>query len=103
MVQLIHAVIRRSLNQAVKWGLITRNPALATNPPKPKKTEMKFFNEDQVKRLLVEVDETKYSALYHLAVTTGMRQGELLGLIWSDIDWENKQIRVQRQAQRITG
>ena len=44
-----------------------------------------------------------FSALFHLAVTTGLRQGELLGLKLSDIDWDNKQTHVQRQSQMITG
>ncbi|MBT3320753.1 MAG: site-specific integrase [Anaerolineae bacterium] len=102
-VRLTHAVLRRAMNQAVMWGLIGRNPVLAVKPPKQQKKEMKYLTEAQVKVLLGAVDETRYSALYYLAVTTGLRQGELLGLKWSDFDWGNKRFQVQRQLQRITG
>jgi len=101
-VEFIHAVLRRSLNQALMWGLIARNPALATKPPKPKKKEMKYLTKEQVKILLSAVQGTRYSALYHLAVTTGLRKGELLGLKWDDVDWENKRLQVRRQLQRIS-
>ena len=53
--------------------------------------------------MLDAVEGTRYYALYYLAVTTGLRQGELLGLKWADFDWENKRFQVQRQLQRITG
>jgi integrase len=98
---MIHSVFRRALNQAMKMGLRGRNPVLVVEPPKEQKKEMKYFNEEQVRTLLDAVDETRYSALYYLAVTIGLRQGELLGLKWSDFDWENKRFQVQRQLQRI--
>jgi integrase len=102
-VRLIHAVLRRAMNQAVMWGLTGRNPVLAVKPPKKQEKEMLYLTEAQVRVLLNYVSETRYSALYYLAVTTGLRQGELLGLKWSDFDWENKRFQVLRQLQRITG
>ena len=61
---------------------------------------MKVLDEEQVRTLLDAVEGTRYYALYYLAVTTGLRQGELLGLKWADFDWENKRFQVQRQLQR---
>jgi integrase len=102
-VRIIHAVLHRAFVQAVKWGLLGRNPVDAVNKPKPRRVEMKVLSDDQVRSLLSMVEGTKYAALYHLAVTTGLRQGELLGLRWSDLDWVSRQLRVQRQLQRVTG
>jgi integrase len=62
---------------------------------------MNFMDEDQVMRFLLAAKESLYEALYHLAVKTGMRQGELLGLKWSYLDWKKGILRVRRQLQRI--
>jgi len=97
-IRVIHSVLRRALNQAIEWGQIGRNPIKGVKQPKQKKKEIKYYTEEQVKILLAEVDETRYHALYYLAVTTGMRQGELLGLKWTDIDWEHMTIQVRRQV-----
>ena len=52
-------------------------------------------------RFLLAAKDSRYEALYHLAVKTGMRQGELLGLKWNDLDWKKGFMRVRRQLQRI--
>lgn len=100
---MMHAVLRKAFNDAIGWGLVGRNPINGVKKPKEQKKEMKYYNEKQVKILLSEVDETRYSALYYIAVTTGLRQGEILGLKWSDVDWENNRIQIQRQLQRVSG
>jgi integrase len=102
-VRIVHAVLHRALNQAVRWGLIGRNPASLVEKPKPKKIEMKTWNDHQVMSFLSVIEDPQYQALYYLAVTTGMRQGELLGLKWKDLDWISGHIQVKRQLQRITG
>jgi integrase len=101
LVRLIHAVIRRALNYAMQMGLIGRNPALAVTKPILRKKEMKTLTEVEVRTLLLAVKDTRYEALYHLAVTTGLRQGELLGLRWSDLDWKARRLKVQRQLQLL--
>ena len=84
-------------------GLLGRNPADAVIRPKLVKKEMKTLTDTQVQTLLLAVRGTRYEALYLLAVTTGIRQGELLGLRWSDLDWVTRQLSVQRQLQRLSG
>jgi integrase len=101
LVVMIHAVLHRSLNQAMKLGLIGRNPASAVTRPKLQHKEMQTLDDTQVRNLLLAAKGSRYEALYQLAVATGMRQGELLGLRWSDLDWDNRRLRVQRQLQRI--
>lgn len=104
-VQLVHSVLHRSLAHAVKLGIIPRNPDDATTPPKPKPKEMEFFDESQVQQMLIVAyaKSDRFFALYHLAVSTGMRQGELLGLKWSDLDWEQGLLHVQRQLTKKKG
>jgi integrase len=104
-VQLVHSVLRRCLNQAVKLGILQRNPTVATSPPKAEYKEMKFFDAGQAQLLLItsKAKGDRYATLYQLALTTGMRQGELLGLQWKDINWDKRILRIQRQLSRIPG
>lgn len=87
-VQKTHTVLHASLNFAMKAGMIGRNPAKATQPPKPKQKEMRFLNAEQAKQLLETAKKTHDPnfALYHLALVTGMREGELLSLKWENVD-----------------
>lgn len=98
---LIHAVLRRALNHALKLGMIGRNPALAVIRPKFKRKEMKTLSDSQVRTFLSYAEQDRFEVLFWLAVTTGLRQGELLGLKWSDVDWANRRFRIQRQLQRL--
>jgi len=97
----LHAVIRQALNHAIKLGLIPRNPATMTNPPKLRPKEMKVLNEGQVQTFLLAAAELQpdIHALYHMAINTGMRQSELLGLKWTDLDAFAKTLAVRRQVQ----
>ena len=100
-VRYAHLVLHRCLNDAQKRGLLGYNPAHAAIVPRAEHHEMGFMDEDQAMRFLLAAKESRYEALYHLAVKTGMRQGELLGLKWSDLDWKKGILRVRRQLQRI--
>lgn len=102
-VLLIHAVLHRALNQALKWSLIVRNPVQGTTHPKFRRKEMRTLTDTQVRDLLRVVKGSRYEALYLLAVSTGLREGELLGLKWSDLEWTSRRLMVQRQLQRLRG
>src|SRR5919112_815624 len=95
-VQIIHATIYKALKQAVRWQLVPRNVAEAVNPPKAPKAEISPLTLAQVKSLLNAACGDRFEALYILAVTTGMRSGELLGLQWRDIDLEVGVLQVRR-------
>ncbi len=95
-VQIIHATLYKSLKQAVKWQLVPRNVAQSVDPPKASKKEIKPLDEHQVRKLLSTVEGDKLEALYVLAITTGMRKGELLGLKWEDVDFQAETLRVSR-------
>ncbi len=96
----IHTVLHSALSHAVKTGILGQNPASATIPPVPPTREMDILDEIQVNQLLIAAKGHRLEALFHLAVTTGMRQMELLGLKWSDLDWDRQSIVVQRQLAR---
>jgi integrase len=100
---LIHAVLHRALKHALKQGIIGRNPTDAVNRPKFRRKEMCTLSDNQVRTLLLVVKDTRFEALFWIAVSTGLRQGELLGLRWSDLDWQSRRLHVQRQLQRVTG
>ena len=102
-VQYIHAIIRRSLNQAVKWGLIYRNPTDAVTAPTPKKKAPDTLTEDQVNTFLKIVEYHRWYPIYVLAIATGMREGEILGLRWEDIDFETGTISVRNIVYTIRG
>jgi integrase len=98
-VQVIHMVMHAVLKQAVKEGILGRNPADAVDRPKVEVTERKILTEEQAQHLIIATTGTRYGTLIYLALMTGMREGELLGLKWSDVDWTKGQLHVQRQLQ----
>ena len=100
-VQKMHHVLRKALTQAVRWDLIARNPADNVKAPTPTRKEMHPLSAEQVRRLLQTADD-RLQALYVLAIHTGMRCGELLGLRWEDVDLDAAPptIRVRRTITR---
>lgn len=102
-VQYIHAVIRRCLNQAVKWGLLYRNPTNAVTPPHPRRKPPQTLSVEQVKTFLQSIENHPYFPLYLLAVTTGMRKSEIIGLQWQNVSLERKTISVRHALVEIQG
>jgi integrase len=99
----VHTVLHSALKQATRTGMISRNPASYAQPPKEPATEMAILNESQVSQLLVAANGHRWEALYHLAIVTGMRQMELLGLKWTDLDWIRQALKIERQLLRLDG
>jgi integrase len=97
-VRYIHVTIRKALKDAVRLQLLSRNVADSATPPRPVRTEIRPLNQDQLRTLLEAAKSDRFECLYVLAVTTGMRQGELLGLMWKDIDLEAGTLRVNRSV-----
>ncbi len=95
-VEYIHTTLNKALKQAVKWQLVSRNVAEAVTAPRSRKREMLTLDREQTRRLLTTAKGDRLEALYVLAVTAGLRQGELLGLRWADIDLEAGTLTVKR-------
>lgn len=102
-VRIVYAVLHRSLDKAVRYGLILRNPTDGAALSQYKHAEMMVLDETQVSQLLVAAKVSRHEVLYHLAVTTGMRMGELFGLRWSDLHLVSGRIYVRRQVQYVPG
>lgn len=100
-VRYVHAVLHRALKQAVRWGLVPRNAAETVDLPKVARKEANALSPEEAKRFLEAAYGDRFEALYVLAITCGLRQGELLGLGWGDIDLEKGALRVARQLQRM--
>lgn len=96
----LHTTIHRALSQAMRWGLVARNVAELVDPPRDARHEMAVLSTDQVKQLLAAAAGGPVEALLTLAVTTGMRRGELLGLRWRDVDLDRGAVAVRGSLQK---
>ena len=99
----IHGVLRSALEQAKKEKLITDNPAEGCKLPKIEKKEMKVLLPEQIGAYLQEANRRGLLPAYYLELTSGLRRGELLALLWTDLDVENMTISVTKQVNRING
>lgn len=101
--RMIHAVLHAALNHALKIGLVIRNVSDPVTLPKVPRKEMNTLDDYQVRLLIQAANGTRMQALFWLAVTTGMRMGEILGLKWGDLERNSGNLRIQRQVQRRKG
>jgi len=96
------AILGQALRRAVRWGLLTRNPMEFVDLPRRTRREMRVLDEEQVRLFLGEAKKSSpHYMLYLAAVTTGMRQGELLGLRWRDLDFVLGTATVQQTLYRL--
>ena len=96
----LHALVKQALSQAVLEGIVPRNAAEAVKPPKAPAPEFRPLDTEEVARLLTAAHGSPYEALYVLAVTAGLRRGELLGLMWDDVDFAGGTLQVRRTLQK---
>jgi integrase len=98
-----HVTLHGALQTAVKRGLLPRNPADATDPPKFERPEMRTFEEAGLRTFLAAARETPYYSLFYLSLFTGMRRSEVLAIRWQDVDLNLAQIQVRRSMHRLRG
>jgi integrase len=92
-----HRVLRQALSRAVKWDLLSRNPTDRVEPPKVSRQEMRALDEKQAAELIELVQSNRILTLpVTLAITTGLRRGEILGLKWNDISLDSAIMSVRR-------
>ncbi|MEV7621885.1 tyrosine-type recombinase/integrase [Actinoplanes sp. NPDC089786] len=91
-----HRTIRTALNEAMRRGHIGRNPATLAKSPTLTDKEIEPYSVDEIQRLLTSVSERRNRARWAMALALGMRQGEVLGLKWEDVDLSNFSLRVRR-------
>ena len=102
-----HRLLRAMLHKAVYWQLIVANPAERVQPPKARKPKRRSYDDEQTKILLENLEllsseDTKYKVAIILTVFTGVRLGELMGLEWTDVDFKNGIISINRSSQYLS-
>lgn len=100
---LMHGVLHKALGQAVKWGLVPRNIADAVEVPRVPRKQFRALTPEEASAFLEAAREDRLFALYALAISCGLRLGELLGLRWEDVDMKRRVIVVRHQLQYSGG
>ncbi|MEK3890204.1 site-specific integrase [Bacillus sp. FSL K6-3431] len=99
----IHRIISNALNLGVRMGEVQRNIASAVDPVTVKKKELNYWDVEDVNKYVEVARSHKHFIAFYLAIFTGMRQGEVLGLKWDALDFDNKTIHVHRAIKRKEG
>jgi integrase len=102
-VRYCHTVLNNALEQAVKWCMLTHNPALHVDLPRKKRREMQAMTETEAQRFLAAATCEENHALFVLLLTTGLRPSEALGLKWGDFDPRSRTLSVARVVVRPEG
>lgn len=96
-------LLKQALGKAVRWGLLTRNPATMVDTPTPRRPRIVVLTKAQGKAFVQAVQGDKYEAAFLVMVGMGLRRGETLGLKWEDIDFERALLHIRRQLVRMRG
>lgn len=96
-------VLRIALNKAVRWGVASRNVAALVDLPREVHREARVLSLEEANRLVEAARGDRLEALWLVAVSTGLRMGEVLGLQWSDVDVDRRELRVTKSLQRLPG
>ncbi len=99
----VHGVLHKALEQAVKMQFITKNSAAAVSPPRYIRKEANTLHKPNLGEFIEAVDKSSFRVPILIALATGMRRGEVLGLRWDDVDFDRNIIIVRRSIAQITG
>jgi len=99
-VRRIRSVLAQALDQATRWGYVTRNVATLSRSPKVPRREGRTLSPEQARAFLSALEGHRNEALYAVMLATGLRRGEALGLRWDDLDETSAVLRVRRQLRR---
>ena len=96
-------MIGSAYNLAIEQRLVTKNPTQGCALPKVEHKEMKTLTADQLSAFFQEARDSGVYELYYLDLATGLRRGELLGLKWTDVDFQHGVLKIQRAISRQDG
>jgi integrase len=99
----VRVVLRNALNTALRWRLVVRNAAMLVDPPRIVAHEIQPLNPEQAQQLLKAAQGDPLDGLVTVALSCGLRRGEMLGLQWSDVDLDGGMLHVRRALQRFGG
>src|SRR5438876_1343719 len=102
-VRYAHVLMKCAMQQAVRWRLLLENPADGLKVPQQVRNEMRSLTIEQARALLKAAEGTMYGPVVAIALTTGMRPSEYLGLKWQDINWAQQTVSVVRSIRRLNG
>lgn len=100
-IRAMHRLLRRALQDAVRWSLVSNNVCDKVTPPRQVKFEAQALSAEQVKQLLEAAKGSQIEVLLTLALTTGMRVGEMIALRWDDIDFQDGSLQVRHTVSRV--
>ncbi|PTQ56103.1 MAG: Integrase [Candidatus Carbobacillus altaicus] len=96
-IRYLHTILKQALDRAVAWNVATHNVVKTVVPPRDEGTTFRVWDEREMERFLSEARSSFYYELYYVALMTGMRFGELLGLKWRNVDFDARRIYVVEQ------
>lgn len=99
----LHSVLHHALGDALRKGIVARNICDLVDAPPPRRAQVQVLTAEQSLALLAAAEGDRFEALYVLALTTGMRQGEILALHWGDVDLEAGLLQVRGTLHRVPG
>jgi integrase len=102
-VRRIRAVLAQCLDQGIRWSVVSNNVASLSRAPKMVRAEGRTLTPVQAKHFMTSLKDHRNGALYALMLSTGLRRGEVLGLMWKDLDVESGVLKVKRQLKREDG
>jgi len=97
----VHIALRRSLADAERFGLVTRNVASLVKPPVPERRELQTWTTDEVRQFLFATRDDRLAAAWRLLAATGMRRGEALGLHWAAVDMKVGRLQINRSLSMV--
>ncbi len=102
-VRYLHTVLREALHQGMKWGMVARNVCDATDPPRVVRPQARTWTPEEARDFLIAAAEDTYAAAWLVALTTGLRRGELLAIRWQDVDLTKGVLHVRQSLNAVGG
>ena len=99
----VHGVLRAALSDAERLDLVSRNVAKSVRPPRLGRVERRVLTTDQARQLLARAANHRHEAVVVIALSLGLRRGEILGLRWSDVNRAERTLWVRQALQRVDG
>ncbi len=102
-VRYTHTVFKDALRQAVKWQMLSQNPADFVDLPKPSRSKVQALTQEESQRFLEAAKSTRWYCFFSLLLSTGLRPSEALGLYWTDVDLARGTVTIRRGLRRLKG